>query len=46
MVNQCPTCKGIDSLCEQVDLEKGEVIGYICTQCGYESFEEEEKSHT
>lgn len=39
-MNECPNCHQIQCFCQQVDLEKGEVIGYLCNQCGYELWEE------
>lgn len=40
-MNRCPICESIDDFCEQVDLQKGEVTGYICIKCGYEDWEED-----
>ncbi len=34
---ECPKCNRIHSYCEEVDLELGEVTGYHCTSCGYET---------
>ncbi len=36
---RCPICKSIEHLCEEVNLEYGEVIGYHCTACGFDSEE-------
>ncbi|WP_010168387.1 hypothetical protein [Candidatus Epulonipiscium viviparus] len=32
---KCPKCNSITGFCEEVDLRLGEVIGYHCTVCGY-----------
>lgn len=37
----CPSCGSFEGFCEDVDLEIGEVKGYHCTQCGYDSEEDE-----
>ncbi len=43
----CPNCGKIDTFCEDINISQGEVIGYHCTCCGYESYieqtEEEEE---
>lgn len=41
-MKQCPRCQQRETLCEQVNVEKGEVIGYICNQCAYEQWEDQE----
>lgn len=35
-MGKCPDCNSIAGFCEEVDLGNGEVMGYHCTQCGYE----------
>ncbi len=36
---RCPNCKSIENLCEEVNLERGEVSGYHCIACGFDSDE-------
>ncbi len=36
---KCPNCQSVENLCEEVNLEYGEVSGYHCTACGFDSDE-------
>lgn len=41
-MHTCPTCGSLEGFCEEVDLTRGEVLGYHCIQCGYDEELEEE----
>ncbi len=34
---KCPDCSSTNGLCEEINLELGEVTGYHCSLCGFDS---------
>lgn len=40
-MQKCPVCGSEEEFCEHPDVDKGEVEGYYCLNCGYDSTKEE-----